>query len=273
MNRWLLTGFVVALFSAAATGRADPPLPETAPVIQRFIERSAISASNELTGAYFFHRTNITDELDRKGRVEKTDLRIYRVTVADGARSKELIQINGREPTERERKEDGERLRRKNEKAQDDETPDRSRQVDAFLTLEILSRYLFEVERREVVNNRRCLVVSFKPAPEERRSGDLIERVLDRIGGTLWIDEEEYELAKAEVRLLERITYWGGIVGVLDRVHIVIDRVRDADGRWRDRQTDARFQGRALTSRIDVWTRDHSSEAQPLPQEPQVAGD
>lgn len=261
------------LMAVTGAGQAARPLPETGEVIQRFIERSMQSASNRLTGSYAYFRTNITEELSRKGEVTEREEKVYRVVVRDGRRQGDLLSVNGRTPDAKERDQDWERRRRKNESDAKNETPDRSRQVDAFITLDILSRYLFNVEGRDTINGRSCIKVSFKPAPGERDSDRMVDRVLDRIGGVLWIDEMEHELVKADVSLREKVSFWGGLLGALDQLKLVINRQRESDGRWRDQSTHAHFVGRAVAKRINVRTQDLSSAAEPQDQTPVVAAD
>ncbi|HAV64532.1 MAG TPA: hypothetical protein DCY13_19460 [Verrucomicrobiales bacterium] len=218
-------------------------------------------------------RTNITEEFGRNGKVASREMKVYRITSGESRRDTELLTIDGRKPTVEELEKDRERLKRKRSRESGEETPDRSRQIDAFITLELLSRYLFEVQGREVINGRPNLIVTFKPGPGERDSDRLVDRVLDRIGGIIWIDEAEYELTRADIRLREKLNIWGGLLAQLEQLHLQILRTREPDGRWRDQLTEARFVGRAVARRINVRTIDLSSPEETLEEKPQIAAD
>lgn len=269
----LLALFLWAGLPAAPAADAPPqlPLPDAGQVIRRFVERAAISESNRLGGAYMFYRTNITEEFSRQGERTKHEVLRLRVTIAHQAQRIELLEINGRTPTASETEQQLKRFGQHTEKATSREKPDRSRQMENFITMEVLGRYVFAVHGRDNINGRSCLMVTFQPSAGLSDSGKLFERVLDHMGGMLWIDEKDYELLKADIHLRDRVSLWGGFLGALDQMHLKILRDREPDGRWRDREVEARFVGRALTHHIDVETRDYSSAAEPIPQVPVMA--
>ncbi len=277
MNRRLsLARLLAALTSLASAAGAAPnggPLPEAGEVIRKFVERAAVGVTNPAAGESVIYRTNITEEFDRKGRLEEREELLLRVTVEDGDQEVELLQVDGRAPTEKERERHLKRFGGRRENSARRERPDRSKQLDAYLTMEILGRYVFTVESREEVAGRPCFRVLFKPGGREAKSDKLFERVLDALTGVFWIDERDYQLAKADIQLGEKVSLWGGVLGGLEQLRLQIDRVRDATGLWRDQSVEARFVGRAVTRHIDVRTRDLSSPPQPVEQTPIVAAE
>jgi hypothetical protein len=269
----LLLLVLTSLASAAATAPNGGPLPEAGEVIRKFVERAAGGVTNPAAGKFVIYRTNITEEFDRKGRLEEREELLLRVTFEDGAQEVELLQVDGRAPAEKERERHLKRFGGRRENSTRRDRPDRSRQLDAYLTLEILGRYIFTVESREHVDGRPCLRVLFKPGARATKSDKLFERVLDALTGVFWIDETDYQLAKADIQLGEKVSLWGGVLGGLEQLRLQIDRVRDATGLWRDQSVEARFVGRAVTRHIDVRTRDLSSPPLPEEQEPIVAAE
>jgi hypothetical protein len=263
---------LVALAMPAA-GAETGELPDSGTVIRRFIERAAASASNRLEGAYVYQRTNVTEEFSRRDTVREREELLLRVTVEEGDENVELLQLNGREPTAEERERELRRFERRRRSDTDRDRPNRSREMNAFITLEVLGGYVFTVRSRELIAGRSCLVVDFRPGPDAEGSGKMFERVLDSLGGTLWLDELEYELVRADVRLLDKVTLWGGVLGGLEQLRLQIERTREPDGRWRDHAVEARFVGRAVTRHIDVRTRDFFSSPRPIAAEPLVAAE
>jgi hypothetical protein len=270
---WLAASFAVGRLGAAD----DPtgaPLPDAGEVIRRFVEQAGALATNQVADSYIYYRTNITEEFNRKGRLDEREVLLLRVTVVDGDKDVELLQIDGREPTDRERERELKRFASREGGVTRRERPDRSRQMEAYLTMEVLGRYVFEVTGREAIEGRTCLRVAFKPGVSESDSDKMFERVLDRIEGSFWIDETDYQLARADIRLGDKVSLWGGLLGVLEQLRLKIDRARDATtGEWRDQIVDAHFVGRAVTKHLNVRTIDHSSPPQPLNVAPVVAAD
>lgn len=267
--------FVITVLAAKSATGAEPktstPLPDANTVVRQFVDRAAFAESNRLAGAFTYYRTNITEEFSRKGELTKHEELLLRVTVADHAQQLELVSINGRRPSASEVEQQLKRFGARREDPAKREKPDRSRQMETFINMEILGRYQFTVQARETINDRDCLMLTFKPRDGLSDSGKLFDRVLNQIGGILWIDEREHELVKADVQLRERIALWGGFLGALDQMHLKILRHREADGRWRDGEVDAKFVGRAVTRHIDVETHDYSSVPEPLHAVPVVA--
>lgn len=259
----LLLALWLSLAPCLAATPTTGPLPDGGEVIRRFVEHAALLSSNQVAGSYIFYRTNITEEYTRKGTVAEREELLLRVTVAADDKQVELVAIDGRAPTDKERERELKRFSERRAGAGKRERPDRSRPLDAYLTMEILSRYLFTVEGREEVAGRTCLKVSFKPGVIETKSDKLFDRVLDKLKGTFWIDEEDYLLAKADFQLGEKVSLWGGFLGALEQMRLQIERTRDASGLWRDQAVEARFVGRAVTKHIDVRTWDLSSVPQP----------
>lgn len=259
----------LALSSAAATPESPAAstndLPPADEVIRRLLERTAQKASQQPHGARMFYRTNITEEFNSKGRLVQREELLLRVIVRNGEHEVELLEINGQPPTDKERERELKRFGGPpREGPANRERPDRSRQLEAYFTEELLGRYAFSVTGREDIDGRPCLRVEFQPGGGVAGSNKLFERVLDRLGGVFWIDESDHQLARADLALLEKVSLWGGLLGALEQLHLRIDRTRDQAGQWRDHAIEARFAGRAVARQINVRTRDLSSTPEPI---------
>lgn len=270
MRARLAIVFLSLALSSTADATESPvistnDLPPADEVIRRLLERAADSAKQQPGGAHVFYRTNITEEFNAKGRLTEREELLLRVIVREGEHAVELLEINGRSPTAKQRERE---LKRFNspprESPANRERPDRSRQLEAYFTEELLGRYAFTVTGREDIDGRPCLRVEFQPGGGVAGSNKLFERVLDRLGGVFWIDESDYQLARADLALLEKVSLWGGLLGALEQLHLRIDRTRDQAGQWRDHAIEARFVGRAVARQINVRTRDLSSKPEPI---------
>ncbi|GEM_PF-2085251 len=260
----LLISLPIKPDSALGDDTPPTPLPDVGIVIQKMIERAGQNLTNQHTAVMSYYRTNVTEEYNGRGDVKERNEYVKQIILRPGNRASELIRYNGKPPTEKEierhAKKDGRRRAGNN----DQDLPNRSEQMDAYMTENILDRFTFTVHGRDVVEDRPCLVVGFKPGATESKSTSMFDRVIDQMGGIIWVDEDEYEMVKADIQLREKVKMWGGILASLDQIRLKIERTRDDEGFWYDRTVSAHFVGRALARHIDVMTWDFTSKPAPL---------
>lgn len=255
----ILLTLPVGLGRAAAPAVEPAPLPEAGTLIQLMVERASLVSSNQFKIGAFYYRTNITEELSSHGDVREKTIKVFRIHPAPGDPDPVLIQIDGRKPTEKEIEKEKERLERRRKDADVDDAPDRSRQIEAYVTLEILSRFIFEVKARDIINGRPCWLVTFRPGDHEKSDRKVFDRVLNNIGGVIWIDAEDHELVQADIQLREKVKIWGGLIAHLEQLSLKILRTRLPEGFWRDQKVEALFRGRALVKGVHIRTFDISS--------------
>src|SRR5207302_1546734 len=73
-----------------------------------------------------------------------------------------------------------------------------------------------------------------------------VERILARVSGTVWIDAEDYEIARADLRLNSSVDVFGGVLGSLKKMAVSLIRSRLPDGQWLSTGSTGDFQGRKL---------------------------
>jgi hypothetical protein len=121
----------------------------------------------------------------------------------------------------------------------------------------LLNRYHFEIEQRVVVSNRPTLVLTFKPKAGELPSSSIQDRLLNRMAGKIWVDEEEADTAKLQAGLVEPISLgWFGLLGSLSRCDITLERQRLPDGVWVNTKQALFIQCRKLTATTRFRTTD-----------------
>ncbi|MFO1475708.1 MAG: hypothetical protein U1F98_03535 [Verrucomicrobiota bacterium] len=102
---------------------------------------------------------------------------------------------------------------------------------------ELLDRFTFEVQGRELLNGRSAIVIDFKPKPGKLPENGLRDKFVNRAAGRIWLDEEEFQLVKADMHLTSPVDVLGGIVGTVWKFNCTINRERTADGLWFMRST------------------------------------
>jgi hypothetical protein len=251
-----LSGLIGFVNGAEPTDHADAE-PEL--IIARLIQQAGINLTNQHAAAIAYYRTNITEEYNSKGQVRERKETVKKVVLRDGKRTTELVLYNGRAPSTKELKKETQRKTRRRTGKDQKDAPDRSRQINGYITQEIMSRFVFDVIGQETVDEHPCYIVSFKPSPEQEKPNKIFDRVINKMGGIIWVHSTEYEMVKADIQLRERVKMWGGVLAALDRISLKILRTRREDGFWIDKDVAARFSGRAFTKRIDVMTWDFTS--------------
>jgi hypothetical protein len=236
---------------------AAEPLPEAATVVIRILQRAAAVAED--TQPYLYTKRTKVEELDGKGRVQSAKEKVYEVTQIGGVTRARLIDVNA--PSTR-------RVTMEHEARKEEETKQRltaskeGRQRGRFeqvLTEELFARFDWTVERREQRDGRALLLLSFSPK-EGLEADKLADRVINRLHGRLWVDETDWEVAQAEVRLAERVTLWGGLLGALDRFVLRIGRERSGEGPWFVRRVDVDIAGRKLLGAVHFRSTEEAGE-------------
>ena len=91
---------------------------------------------------------------------------------------------------------------------------------DNFLTPELVARFDFELIGQTPVNDRMAYQVSFKPKNPEPPVHRIVDRLLNRLSGTIWIDVQEFEVAKADVQLRSEVNLLGGVASSLKKLRL-----------------------------------------------------
>lgn len=212
---------VLAVWSFAVlqvNGGEDFPSPET--ILHKVAERARSQRTMERSTPYTCTRETLTENFDRNGNVRERKVKVGQTHSRPG----------GAAEAEKWTSEQG-----------------------VSLDEELLRRFQFRVTAREIVEGRSTLVLTFvtkdPPAPIRR----LQDRVLNRAIGTIWVDEAEFELARAEITLGEPVSF--GILGAIHAFSFSFVRERTQDGNWLTRWTDTTVNARKFLSPIQTRKR------------------
>jgi len=111
---------------------------------------------------------------------------------------------------------------------------------------ELLERFSFTLVGREVLNGRPALVIDFEPAKKKLSERNLKEKFLNKAAGRAWVDEAEYVIVKASVRLAKPVTIVGGLVGTIHKFTFNFLRQRTPEGIWFTQNYDWHLEGREV---------------------------
>jgi hypothetical protein len=96
-----------------------------------------------------------------------------------------------------------------------------------------------------MVNGRSAIVVDFKPKSDLPVNG-IADKFINKAAGRAWIDEEDYAIAQAKLRLTEKVNVLGGLVGSVWKFTYEFTRLRTPEGFWFCRQMDWHLEGREV---------------------------
>jgi len=204
-------------------------------IIHKLIARSA--AANDQKNAFAYQRVSRVDYLDDRGEVKKNAVRVYEVAPSHGKPHSRLVQINGRSATE---KDEANRSAAR-------ETGDKSRSLE--LSEELLLRYRYTLRGEDTCAQRRVWVLDFTPK-EDLQNDAFLDKLINAMHGTMWVDQEDYELARLDVHLGKRVSFFGGLAGAIDKLDLQIIQKRVHPSVWLSEALTLDFSGRKLFTPI-----------------------
>lgn len=248
---------LVLVFFGAGSARAAETLPSASNVLQRVIERAKLVAQS--TNNHVYDKRSLTEELDESERVSQSTEKHYRVLLIAGVPFPRLVRIQGRELTEEELERENKREAVFRERVTRVNFSRKAKRREGLATQDLIDRFEFRVLRREVVNERSTLVLTFAPrrnAPDK----SIEDKIFGKVFGTVWVDEAEAEVAKLDASVRGPIPLgWFGAVGSLNKFQATLERIRLPDGVWANRKSTFWIMARKLFSGIHTRTTEESS--------------
>lgn len=245
-NRCLIIAGVCAL--APAPGLRARDLPSADEVIKKVIERAQLDPAQKGETSYVYSFRNVVEVLDDHGSVKERRDRLYEAVVIDGEHFNRLVRKDDKPLTAEDQKREQEREEKFRqtaaERKQKKETEKGGSEIQ--LNQELFDRFKIEIVDRESVNGRSVLVATFEPKRKDLPTKRRIDLVLNKLGGKIWIDEQDYELAKAQFHLTGPVSKFMGILANLRKFDGAIEQIRLDDGTWFPNQFENYFEGRIV---------------------------
>jgi hypothetical protein len=208
--------------SATEDGRAgERPLPDIA-ALMHDVETNQRAA--EAIEKDYLYRSLVTEErLDSHGGLKKTETMEYEVFWANGVPVGRLVKKDGRELSPGEQKKENERIDKDSERAKErrQKADEEGKESDARgHELMTASRALelgsFTNPRRVQLNGRDTIVADYVGDPKAKTRTRFEEVVRDMMG-TVWVDEEDRVLVKAEGHFVNNFKIGGGLVANIQK--------------------------------------------------------
>jgi hypothetical protein len=196
---------------------------------------------------YSYEKRSHTEELDAAGKIIKATDKLYEVVPINGVPFSRLTQIQNRNLTEEEIQQQKRKEEEFRQRVKGAHGKGRFKREEDILNPSLIDHYDFRVERRERVDDRSALALSFHPKRDHQAEKTVEDKVLNRLAGMVWVDEKEAEVIRVQVGLTEDLSLgWFGMVGSLKRFDFKMERQRLADGVWVDKDQTAELSGRKV---------------------------
>jgi hypothetical protein len=195
-------------------------------IVDRVIKWAA--AEHERNIKHTYRRSAISEDLDSDGKAEETNKLVYKAIIIGDRAYERLITKNGSplsgEDLEKEqKKEKGFRAKQK-EKKNDDRIP---------FDRKLANRYKFTLEGSEKLGGRPSYILRFKPRKDKELPDDkMADVVLNALFGKVWIDEQDFAVAKIQAALAHTVRIGLGVAATIKKAHLQLDIRKEENGTW-----------------------------------------
>ena len=232
----------------------DAPLPSVSELAQR-LRPNLLSQyePSELLKGYTYNLSSVVEELDGKNNVKQADSLEFEVYNFDHGSFRKLIRRNGAGLTESEAKKQNDAL----EKFAKDGTTGGppwqrngiSKQMPEILD-DMYNGFDITIVRREIVHDRKTLVVDFKPKAGAKFRNATARILFSKAAGTVWVDEDDARLSRVHINFLGDVKVgFGLLVNVSKDTEIDAEWTKVNDEIWLPLRTETRLKGRLMLAK------------------------
>ena len=259
-GRWMLPLGLLLLGGQQGFGVVPPSGLRAEDIVRTAFQRAQTSAADARRAGYAYTKQVIVQEFDSQGRVTETKEKLFHFSAGLGVLDQ--IRINGHAASYAQVKKEEERTARQGAQFLEQKNPKRDDNWGKYLTPELADKYRYTLRERKLLNGRPTYVIGFEPKSANLPVHQMADRFLNQLAGTIWIDEKEFEIARAEIGAQSKVTLGGALelLGSLKQFSYTLERLRVGEGMWFNRLTKGDFEGRKLLDTSHVRTRSESSD-------------
>ena len=200
----------------------DRPLPDVAKLLLD-IEKNQMAVENILK-QYTCHLSEEEEKTDSNGQITSRSVKEYDMFYIGEDEVRHMLAKDGKPLEGDEKKKEDERFskdfdekKKKQTELENDPKKQAKRdeeeqaQISDFLRAE-----RFTNPRRELFRGQEVIVFDFGPNPDYKPK-KLIESVVQKLSGVLWVDEQARDVARLEARFNDNVKIGGGILASLSK--------------------------------------------------------
>jgi hypothetical protein len=187
-------------------------------------------AADKIRENYAGTRVEEETELEKDGKVKKTEVNEYTFFYLNGDEISTLVKKDGKALSDDEQKKENEKTQKrieeiqkreaqkeaKDEKAKEEGKDKKDKDDDDVGIETFLRACQFVNPRRERFRGQDVLVFDFEPNPEFQPH-KMVERIVHELAGVVWIDEQAHEVARLEAYFVGDFRVAGGLLANLQK--------------------------------------------------------
>src|SRR5581483_8612210 len=255
------SAFLLLVCMAGADANSEAP-PSADGIVQKLLARQKgnHAAAKEHPKRYAFTQRIVKEKLDAEGMVSAREDLQYQVAPVNGILTPRLVLKNGKPPTPADLKAEEERMKKERREA---EQRNRSRNEEEGVEFneDLAAKYKYTLLGEATILGRTAYTIAFQPRSNDLPVNRRADYVLNHVVGKAWIDREDFELAKVELHLTEKASFWLGILGTLRDFSASFEQQRMPDGLWLPSHFTMHIDGRilfnSLRERQEGWWSDY----------------
>lgn len=209
---------------------------------------------DEVRDNYTFHQTETIDSLDASDKVTKSTMTESEIFFVNGRRVARVVKREGKPLSEAEEKTESAEIAKRVGELSKKPRPTRG----PGLLSQILAVAEVSNPRRTTVAGRSALAYDFKGDPKAPSHG-LAQDALKKTAGTLWFDDAEHQILRAEIEFFENFRIAGGLLASVRKgSHVEIEQSPIGDGIWMQTGTSEHLGLRVVFKGVRQNVRTHS---------------
>lgn len=236
-------------------------------ILDRVRQKLTETRSDQPSMTYL--RRTVIKDLDADGTTKKVTRKLYRA-FTDG-RDQVLLEKDGRPATKKEIEKDrAHNLDRQQKFLHRQASKDQDHNDDLMVKNMDLFRRKFSVrlEKEEKIRERDCYVLQFIPNTEYSLDNRFVDRLMNAVRSKIWVDKDAFRIVRIETKLVESVSFLGGLAGVLRDIEINVDQKPLNPHVWVDDSVSAFFDVRIFFKTFRFRLKSDSYEFTRVEQEP-----
>ncbi len=208
--------------SAAPASQNERPLPDI-PTLLRDIGKNQ-GALEDLRKLYTCHLSEEEDKMDSGGQVKFRIVKDYDVFYIGDEQVLHLLAKDGKPLDPSEKKTEDDRFnkrfddlnKKQAELASDPKKQAKKEEQDEAQISDFLRAERFTNPRRETFRGEQVIAFDFTGNPDYKPKKE-IDRIIQKLSGVMWVDEQAREIARLEARFDESVKVGGGLLASLQK--------------------------------------------------------
>lgn len=247
-------------------------LPSSDEVMKKAVARAKYEKDKKQEDRFAFTQLSVSEELDKNGKVKERNQYTHQVVLVEGRPYQRLVEKNGKPLTGDDLKKEAEREKKFRESIAKPPKKNDDDDDDLDLTEDVVARFQNHVIGKEEVSGRTAYKVTFLPRsdiklPEKKR----MDRFINRLEGTMWLDAETFALLKLDMHLTEPVSILG-VMANIRQLDLRMLQAMVAPDVFAPQEIEMRIDGRKLFSAMRLHQTVQFKDFRPLSGPAQTAG-